>query len=102
MEKCGDWLRNSGRQCKIFSRISDQESAISDLKGCLLSWVFPVRYLNSKKVILDKSCFVFHPFPWSYVSIFSSILASQLLLLSMLLVFGFTYSSDYPVILLTT
>ena len=30
MGKCGDQLWNSGRQCKILSRIGDQESAISD------------------------------------------------------------------------
>ena len=30
MEKCGNQLWNSGHQCKIFSRIGDQESAISD------------------------------------------------------------------------
>ena len=29
-ENVGDQLWNSGRQCKIFSRIADQESAISD------------------------------------------------------------------------
>ena len=29
-ENVGDQLWNSGRQCKIFSRIGDQESTISD------------------------------------------------------------------------
>ena len=29
-ENVGDQLSNSGRQCKMFSRIGDQESAISD------------------------------------------------------------------------
>ena len=29
-ENVGDQLWNSGRQCKIFSRIGNQESAISD------------------------------------------------------------------------
>ena len=39
-ENVGDQLWNSGRQCKIFSRIGDQESAISDPGGQLRIHIF--------------------------------------------------------------
>ena len=38
MGKCGDQLWNSGRQCEIFSRIGDQESAISDPEEVKMAW----------------------------------------------------------------
>ena len=37
-ENVVDQLWNSGRQCKIFSRIGDQESAISDPGPMLEKW----------------------------------------------------------------
>ena len=38
MGECGDQLWNSGRQCKIFSCIGDQESAISDPVGVIFKF----------------------------------------------------------------
>ena len=44
-ENVGDQLWNSGRQCKIFSRIGDQKSAISDPAiGALLGFIHLIVY----------------------------------------------------------
>ena len=60
MGKCGDQLWNSGRQCKIFSRIGNQESAIFDpessaVKSLWYSSLSSVKCLLSILWLLQKA-----------------------------------------------